>query len=31
MLEQAGSGGSAEAARIAGKIMQAAIADAGGR
>ncbi|WP_328341585.1 peptidoglycan D,D-transpeptidase FtsI family protein [Micromonospora sp. NBC_00421] len=30
-LEQAGSGGSAEAARIGGKIMQAAIADAGGR
>ncbi|MEU5939017.1 penicillin-binding protein 2 [Micromonospora sp. NPDC047548] len=31
MLEEAGSGGSAEAARIAGKIMQAAIADSGGR
>ncbi|MEO3775795.1 penicillin-binding protein 2 [Micromonospora sp. B11E3] len=31
VLEQAGSGGSAEAARIAGKIMQAAAADAGGR
>ncbi|MFC4149180.1 peptidoglycan D,D-transpeptidase FtsI family protein [Micromonospora mangrovi] len=30
-LEQAGSGGSAEAARIAGRIMQAAIADSGGR
>ncbi|MCI4063503.1 penicillin-binding protein 2 [Micromonospora sp. R77] len=30
-LEQAGSGGSSEAARIAGKIMQAAIADSGGR
>ena len=30
-LEQAGSGGSHEAARIAGKIMRAAIADAGGR
>ncbi|WP_319460639.1 peptidoglycan D,D-transpeptidase FtsI family protein [Micromonospora sp. RTP1Z1] len=30
-LEQAGSGGSHEAARIAGKIMQAAIADSGGR
>ncbi|WP_200208278.1 peptidoglycan D,D-transpeptidase FtsI family protein [Micromonospora coerulea] len=30
-LERAGSGGSAEAARIAGRIMQAAIADAGGR
>ncbi|WP_433345979.1 peptidoglycan D,D-transpeptidase FtsI family protein [Micromonospora sp. CA-111912] len=31
MLEEAGAGGSAEAARIAGKIMQAAIADPGGR
>ncbi|MFC4019539.1 peptidoglycan D,D-transpeptidase FtsI family protein [Micromonospora sp. GCM10011542] len=31
MLEQAGPGGSAEAARIGGKIMQAAIADSGGR
>ncbi|GGO06591.1 peptidoglycan D,D-transpeptidase FtsI family protein [Micromonospora parathelypteridis] len=31
MLEQAGSGGSAEAARIAGQIMRAAIADPGGR
>ncbi|NES15903.1 MULTISPECIES: penicillin-binding protein 2 [Micromonospora] len=30
-LEQAGSGGSHEAARIAGKIMAAAIADSGGR
>jgi peptidoglycan glycosyltransferase len=30
-LERAGSGGSSEAARIAGKIMQAAIADSGGR
>ncbi|MCW3842949.1 penicillin-binding transpeptidase domain-containing protein [Micromonospora yasonensis] len=30
-LEQAGSGGSHEAARIAGRIMQAAITDAGGR
>ena len=30
-LERAGSGGSAEAARIAGRIMAAAIADAGGR
>ncbi|WP_446217652.1 peptidoglycan D,D-transpeptidase FtsI family protein [Micromonospora sp. IBHARD004] len=30
-LEQAGSGGSAEAARIAGKIMQAAIADSRSR
>jgi peptidoglycan glycosyltransferase len=30
-LEQAGSGGSAEAARIAGRIMQAAVADSGGR
>jgi peptidoglycan glycosyltransferase len=30
-LEEAGSGGSAEAARIAGRIMQAAIADPGGR
>ena len=31
MLEQAGPGGSAEAARIAGQIMRAAIADPGGR
>ena len=31
MLEQAGPGGSAEAARIAGQIMKAAIADPGGR
>ncbi|MEU1399415.1 penicillin-binding protein 2 [Micromonospora zamorensis] len=31
MLEQAGSGGSAEAARIAGQVMRAAIADPGGR
>ncbi|TNH24548.1 penicillin-binding protein 2 [Micromonospora orduensis] len=31
VLEQAGSGGSAEAARIAGQIMRAAIADPGGR
>ncbi|WCN81601.1 peptidoglycan D,D-transpeptidase FtsI family protein [Micromonospora sp. LH3U1] len=31
MLEQAGSGGSAEAARIGGQIMRAAIADPGGR
>ncbi|MFI0791955.1 peptidoglycan D,D-transpeptidase FtsI family protein [Micromonospora rubida] len=31
MLEEAGAGGSGEAARIAGKIMQAAIADPGGR
>ncbi|MCX4469134.1 Penicillin-binding protein A [Micromonospora sp. MW-13] len=31
VLEEAGSGGSAEAARIAGKVMQAAIADSGGR
>ncbi|WP_320067192.1 penicillin-binding protein 2 [Micromonospora sp. RTGN7] len=31
VLEEAGSGGSGEAARIAGKIMQAAIADSGGR
>ncbi|MEU8259605.1 penicillin-binding transpeptidase domain-containing protein [Micromonospora sp. NPDC048999] len=30
-LERAGSGGSAEAARIAGRIMAAVIADAGGR
>ncbi|SCL16213.1 cell elongation-specific peptidoglycan D,D-transpeptidase [Micromonospora rhizosphaerae] len=30
-LEQAGKGGSAEAARIAGRIMQAAIADSGSR
>ncbi|SBT53499.1 peptidoglycan D,D-transpeptidase FtsI family protein [Micromonospora narathiwatensis] len=30
-LEQAGSGGSAEAARIAGRIMAAVIADSGGR
>lgn len=30
-LEQAGPGGSAEAARIAGQIMRAAIADPGGR
>ncbi|MGC4745012.1 peptidoglycan D,D-transpeptidase FtsI family protein [Micromonospora sp. DT201] len=31
MLEQAGPGGSGEAARIAGQIMRAAIADPGGR
>ncbi|CCH22187.1 peptidoglycan D,D-transpeptidase FtsI family protein [Micromonospora lupini] len=31
VLEQAGSGGSAEAARIGGQIMRAAIADPGGR
>ncbi|MFF5176994.1 peptidoglycan D,D-transpeptidase FtsI family protein [Micromonospora sp. NPDC000316] len=31
VLEQAGSGGSAEAARIAGQIMRAAILDPGGR
>ncbi|WP_406073925.1 peptidoglycan D,D-transpeptidase FtsI family protein [Micromonospora sp. NBC_01638] len=31
MLEQAGPGGSAEAARIAGQIMRAAITDPGGR
>ncbi|WP_433389025.1 peptidoglycan D,D-transpeptidase FtsI family protein [Micromonospora sp. KLBMP9576] len=31
VLEQAGPGGSAEAARIAGQIMRAAIADPGGR
>ncbi|WBB78268.1 penicillin-binding protein 2 [Micromonospora sp. WMMD882] len=31
LLESAGSGGSAEAARIAGQIMRAAIADSGGR
>ncbi|WP_446212048.1 peptidoglycan D,D-transpeptidase FtsI family protein [Micromonospora sp. IBSANI012] len=31
VLEEAGSGGSAEAARIGGRIMQAAIADSGGR
>ncbi|SCL16001.1 peptidoglycan D,D-transpeptidase FtsI family protein [Micromonospora inyonensis] len=31
MLESAGQGGSAEAARIAGQIMRAAIADPGGR
>ncbi|MEU4526859.1 penicillin-binding protein 2 [Micromonospora ureilytica] len=31
MLEQAGPGGSGEAARIAGQIMKAAIADPGGR
>ncbi|WP_329017072.1 penicillin-binding protein 2 [Micromonospora rifamycinica] len=31
VLEQADAGGSGEAARIGGKIMQAAIADAGGR
>ncbi|MGC5018752.1 peptidoglycan D,D-transpeptidase FtsI family protein [Micromonospora sp. DT47] len=31
MLEEAGSGGSSEAARIGGRIMQAAIADSGGR
>jgi peptidoglycan glycosyltransferase len=31
VLEQAGQGGSAEAARIAGQIMRAAIADPGGR
>ena len=31
VLEEAGSGGSAEAARIAGQIMRAAIADPGGR
>lgn len=31
VLEQAGPGGSGEAARIAGRIMQAAAADAGGR
>ncbi|MGS2614069.1 peptidoglycan D,D-transpeptidase FtsI family protein [Micromonospora sp. LZ34] len=31
LLEEAGSGGSAEAARIGGQIMRAAIADSGGR
>ncbi|GGM01782.1 MULTISPECIES: peptidoglycan D,D-transpeptidase FtsI family protein [Micromonospora] len=31
VLEEAGPGGSAEAARIAGQIMQAAVADTGGR
>ncbi|MER7168515.1 penicillin-binding protein 2 [Micromonospora sp. NPDC000207] len=31
VLEEAGSGGSAEAARIAGRIMRAAVSDSGGR